>query len=99
MSDQSIISWQTTQAKTFHAFGYAVTLQAQALKVHTPFFSFVWNRPAALLVHQDGAQEIDLEERIPIVDATRLAQIAMIPFAALIALLIARMAAARKGKQ
>jgi hypothetical protein len=57
--------------------GLTVTPLAQSLRVRLPFgpagWGFVWNRPAAVLVEQNGRVE-----RLPIVDVTRLAQIGLL---------------------
>jgi len=50
----------------------AATPQSQALTMRWPQGGWVWNRPAAVLVKQ-GEQE----RRIPIVDVTRVAQLAL----------------------
>ncbi len=66
-----------------------ITLQAQAFSLRLPFGGFVWNRPTALLVERD-----DSTQRIPIVDVTRIVQIALfglvLTFSVIITLLAAR---------
>jgi hypothetical protein len=66
-----------------------VTPQAQAFSVRFPFGGFVWNRPTAVLVERD-----DLTQRIPIVDITRVAQVALfglvVTFSVIITLLATR---------
>ena len=43
-----------------------VTPQSQALIIRWPSFSFVWNRPVAVIVDRGGQIQ-----RVPIIDATR----------------------------
>jgi hypothetical protein len=59
-----------------------ITLQSKAVAVHWPGGGWVWNRPVAAVVEQDG-----VVERIPIVDVTRLAILAMAGGTALLWLL------------
>ena len=59
-----------------------LTPQSQVLTVRWPNGGWVWNRPVAVLVEQDGQTE-----RHPIVDVTRIAQISLIAFAFFFAIL------------
>ena len=54
-----------------------ITPQFQALIVRLPIGSFVWKRPTAILVEQDG--EI---KRVPIRDSTRIIQLWLLGFSA-----------------
>lgn len=80
MEISKMVDWKTTSGETVTAHGYAVTPQAQSLSIRHPFGGFVWNRPVAVLVEQDGVRQ-----RIPILDLTRITQL----FIWLMALLIA----------
>jgi len=51
--------------------GRTIVPEAQAVALNTPFGGFVWNRPTAVLVEQDG-----VAERVPILDVTRYALVA-----------------------
>ena len=53
----------------------SVTPQSQALIVRLPIGGFVWHRPTALLVEQDGQAK-----RIPIRDLTRILQLGLLGF-------------------
>ena len=64
-----------------------ITPQAQAFSVRFPFGGFIWNRPTAVLVERD-----DLTERIPIVDVTHVAQIALFGLIAAISVIITLLA-------
>jgi hypothetical protein len=59
-----------------------ITLQSKAVSVRWPGGGWVWNRPVAALVERDGEVE-----RIPIVDVTRVAILAMVGATALLWLL------------
>jgi hypothetical protein len=67
------IEWQTKTGEPVTAAGRTITPQSQALVIHFPFGGFVWNRPTAVLLQQG-----DQTEQIPIVDITRLVQLAML---------------------
>jgi hypothetical protein len=49
-----------------------VTPQNQAVTLRLPFGGFVFNRPVAVLVEQDGETQ-----RIPVLDVTRMAQLGL----------------------
>jgi hypothetical protein len=62
-----------------------VTPRARALVVRLPQGGFVWNRPTAVTVQRAGAVR-----QIPVVDVTRLLQLALLGLAAAIASAAAR---------
>ncbi len=65
-----------TQAGTPATVGnLTVTPESQAFILRLPFGGFVWNRPAAVLLEMEGEQQ-----HIPIVDVTRIAQLALAVF-------------------
>ena len=66
------IRLETTSAEPIVVGNTRITPQAQAFSLRFPFGGFVWNRPTAVLVERDGETR-----RIPIVDATRVAQIVL----------------------
>ena len=84
-----IIRLENTSAEPIVVGDTRITPQAQAFSVRFPSGGFVWNRPTAVLVERD-----DLTQRIPIVDVTRVAQIALfglvVTFSVIITLLAAR---------
>jgi hypothetical protein len=57
-----------------------VTPQARALVVHLPQGGLVWNRPTAVTIEQAGAKT-----RVPVMDVTRILQLALFTLAAGIA--------------
>ena len=89
------VQLQNTAADPVVVGDTRVTPQAQALVIRFPFGGFVWNRPVAVLVERD-----DMTRRIPIVDVTRLAQIALLgsllAFSVIITLLAAQRARQRR---
>jgi hypothetical protein len=66
------IRLENTSAEPIVVGDTRVTPQAQAFSLRFPFGGIVWNRPTAVLVERD-----DLTQRIPIVDVTRVVQIAL----------------------
>lgn len=83
MSIGKAVKWQKTTGETVTAHGYAVTPQAQALSVRLPLGGIVWNRPLAVLVEQDGRTQ-----QIPILDVTRITQLAIWTTAFLLTVII-----------
>jgi len=57
----------TTTGQPVTVAGRTVVPEAQVVTLNTPFGGFVWNRPTAVHVEQDGQSE-----RVPIVDVTRM---------------------------
>jgi hypothetical protein len=76
MNGDRLLSWEKVEGEPFSAHGYTVTPQAQALHIRLPFGGIVWNRPVAVVVDSDTGQQ-----RIQIVDVTRVAQIALFAIA------------------
>ncbi len=66
---------QTVVGKPVIVGDISVTPQSQAIIVRLPIGGFVWNRPTALLVEQDGQAR-----RIPIRDLTRILQLGLLGF-------------------
>ncbi len=52
--------------------GLIITPQAQSIRIHGPRGQFAWVRPTSVLVERDSSQE-----RIPIVDVTIIAVLAI----------------------
>ena len=76
------VELKTSSGKRIERGNVTITPQAQALTVRFPYGGFVWNRPVAVIVEQDGRQQ----ERITIVDVTRVAVLAMAGAAAVMTL-------------
>ncbi|HZS79016.1 MAG TPA: hypothetical protein VFA41_20570 [Ktedonobacteraceae bacterium] len=60
---------------------YTITPQSQAFIVRLPIGIFVWNRPTSVLVEKNGEVK-----RLPIVDVTRLLQLALLSAGVIITL-------------
>ncbi len=92
---QDFIRLENTSAEPIVVGDTRLTPQAQAFSVRFPFGGFVWNRPTAVLVERD-----DVTQRIPIVNVTRAAQIAVfglvLTFSVIITLLAAQYARQRR---
>ena len=69
---REMVQLETHCGETIVASGVRVTPQSRALTVTWPGGGWVWNRPVALQVEQDGEVQ-----QIPIVDVTRWSQIAL----------------------
>ncbi len=78
---ERIFQLQTLSGEPVLANGVTVTPQSQALTIRLPFWSFVYNRPSAILVGSEGRTE-----RIPIIDVTRVAELTLALFVILLAL-------------
>ena len=80
------IAWAQEASATPVTVGdVTVTPRARALVVRLPQGGFVWNRPTAVTVQQAGAVR-----HVPVVDVTRLLQLALLGLA------VATAAAARR---
>lgn len=66
------VQWRTASSESITVGNARLTFQSQALVIRTPIWKRVWNRPVAVLVERDGQTE-----RLPIVDVTRLAVVAL----------------------
>jgi hypothetical protein len=64
---------QTVSSQPVTVGRITVIPQSQALIVRLPIGGFVWNRPTAIVVEQDGAVQ-----RFPIRDSTRLLQLGLL---------------------
>lgn len=72
MNQRRIIEWRTASGKPTTVQGVTVTPQSQALQITLPWGGFVWNRPVAVV-----ARRGDDEQRIPLIDVTRTAQLSI----------------------
>jgi len=68
----ALIERRTIAGSTLEAGDLRVTPEARVVSVRLPFGAFVWNRPSAVVVERDGRVE-----RLPIVDVSRIAQVAL----------------------
>ncbi len=70
-----------------------LTPQSQALTIRWPNGGFVWNRPVAVVVERG-----DESERIPIVDVTLVAQVALLALGAAFAITTIVLSAIQRRK-
>jgi hypothetical protein len=73
-----VLEWKTVEGEPMSAGEVSLTPRSQALILRWPFGGFVWNRPVAVLVERAGRQE-----RMRIVDATRIIQLGLLALVAL----------------
>lgn len=85
-------SLRNLDGDTIEVGGFRLTPQSRVLTLALPFASLVWHRPTAVTVEREGRST-----RLPIRDATRLAQAGLIGGCILIAI-IGRMVA-NTGKE
>ena len=86
---RDMIRWQTLSGVSLHARDFKVTPLARVLQVRLPFGILVWNSPAAVLAERDGEQE-----RVPIVDVTRLVVLGL--FGLSVAIVVASLLTGRR---
>mgnify|MGYP001557495645 CR=1 FL=1 len=89
----SIFSLETHSAEPVTVGDIRLTPQSQALTIRWPLGGFVWNRPVAVL-----AERGDESERIPIVDVTLVAQVALLALGAAFAITTLLFSATRRRK-
>ena len=80
---EDAVQIQTREGAPIAVGDVTLTPQAQSLSVRWPGGGWVWNRPLAAVVTRG-----DQEDRIPIVDVTRIAQIVMLGITLACALLM-----------
>ena len=68
-----MVQWQTVSGDSVTVNGVTVTPQSQALTVRWANGGFVWNRPVAVLVDQDG-----MTERIRITDVNLVVRLGLL---------------------
>jgi hypothetical protein len=90
---KDIIQFQTNTSEKITTGNVSLALQSRALIIRLPFGGFVWNRPTAVLVEENGQTK-----RIPIVDATRLAQVGVFALA-LVSVIISAVLAQTRSHQ
>jgi hypothetical protein len=78
--DKERIKWQKMSGEGVRVGDVTATPQSQSLTVRWPRGGWVWNRPVAVLVERG-----EEKERIPIVDVTRVTQLALYGFSVVLA--------------
>jgi hypothetical protein len=64
--NSKIVQFTTSQGAPIQVGDRVITPQSQALKIRFSRWGFVWNRPVAVLIEQEGNVQ-----RVPVVDITR----------------------------
>jgi hypothetical protein len=64
------VNWKPVVGEPQKVGERVIRLKSQAISLITPFGGFVWNRPTAVLVEEDGTTD-----EVPIIDPTRYALI------------------------
>jgi hypothetical protein len=67
------VQWRVTTGTPVIRGDVTITPEAHALTIRLPTGGMVWNRPSAVLIEQG-----DRVARLPIIDITRLAQVALL---------------------
>ncbi len=70
-----IVQLQTQAGAPTRAGNITVTPESQSFSLRLPFGGFVWNRPTAVVIEIEGERQ-----RVPVVDVTRIAQLAVAGF-------------------
>ncbi len=85
---------QTVSGQPVTVGSLTVTPQSQALIVRLPIGGVVWNRPAAILVEQNGTTK-----RLPIVDITRILQLLLLGSSLVLSIVSLVKFSQRKGRR
>ncbi|HET7089485.1 MAG TPA: hypothetical protein VFL17_12625 [Anaerolineae bacterium] len=85
---------QAVSGSPVQAGDITVTPQSRALIVRLPFGGLVWRRPTAVLVERAGQMS-----RIPIVDVTRVVQLALLGASVLVFLITVRIQSSRQKEK
>ena len=84
------LTYATSTGQQVQHGDVVVTPVSRVLTLKLPHYVFIWNRPVAILV-EDG----DTSTRMPIVDVTLLAQLALLAIGVTLAILTALLGRAR----
>jgi len=85
---------QAVSGSPVRAGDITVTPQSRALIVRLPFGGLVWRRPTAVLVERAGQTS-----RIPIVDVTRVVQLALLGASMFVVLVTVRIQLSRRKEK
>ena len=73
-----LLEVKTVEGEAIRMSGYAITPQSQSIILGRGSGGIIWNRPLGVIVEENGTQQ-----RLPIIDVTRLVQIGLLVFGAL----------------
>jgi hypothetical protein len=94
MQNTRIFQSQSVSGSPVQVGDITVTPQSRALIVRLPFGGLVWRRPTAVLVERAGQTS-----RIPIVDVTRVVQLALLGASLFVFLITVRVQSSRRKEQ
>jgi uncharacterized spore protein YtfJ len=92
---KEMFQWQTTAGQPVVVNDITLIPQSQELRVHVPPGTFVWRRPIAMLVEREDGQV----EHLPIVDRTRVLQLALLGLSIVITLVVRLVTFTRKKEK
>ena len=79
--DGKVFQWEIQDGQSVTVGARTITPQTQVISLRLPFGGFVWNRPASVLVTENGRTR-----RIPIPDMTRMIVLAAVVVSTAVAL-------------
>lgn len=82
MNQHRFVEWRTASGEPTTIQGVTVTPQSRSLQLTIPWGGFAWNHPVAVVVRRG-----DDEQRIPLVDVTRIVQLSIYGAAFLLTML------------
>jgi len=87
------VQYKTSKGEPVKRGDATIIPQAKALVVRLPYVGFVWNRPVAILVEQNGVMQ-----RFPITDVTRVVIVAMVGASLLVSFVVLVAGLIRRGQ-
>jgi len=86
-----LVQWQRASGQSVVVRDLILTPQSQVLIVRFPWGAYVWHRPTAIQVEQNGRVE-----QIPLVDLTRLIQLGLVGLGVVIITIVSFVQFARR---
>lgn len=83
--NEKIWQWHIENGEPVSVGEVTLTPQAQVFSLRLPFGGFVWNRPVAVVVEENGRSQ-----RLPILDVTRMIMLAAVVVSTAVALMSRR---------
>jgi hypothetical protein len=79
--DGKVFQWEIQDGQSVTVGARTITPQTQVISLRLPFGGFVWNRPASVLVTENGRTR-----RLPVPDMTRMIVLAAVVVSTAVAL-------------
>src|SRR5215472_15728639 len=89
-----LVQWQKASVRSLVVHDLTLTPQSQVLTVRFPWGAFIWHRPTAVQVEQNGRVEM-----LPIVDLTRLIQLGLVGLGVVVITVISFVQLARRKEK